>query len=368
MNSLMGLINLEHEYDFLEEITYFRCGAAAPFAGRYRLIDFTLSNMVNSGVEEVAIFTNHKYRSIMDHIGTGADWELAKRHGGLFILPPDWNDPTDISLGDLRHFHNNRDYFHRSKAEHVIISGSQFISNTNYKKAFKYHLERDADVTCISTHVDEFMPEHASQLRIEHDENGWIDNLTNNQQNPHLFTGIYIIKKEILMNLVDECIAYHKNHFFFDGIKANLTKLNVQYFSYEGYSAFINSVESFYRQNMNLLKPENYKALFFKNQFVQTKISNEPPAKYRKGATVSDSMLANGSVIDGEISNSVIFRGVKVSQGASVKNSIIMQRCTIEKDVYLENVILDKDVHITAGQKFIGSKEKPFVVAKRKTI
>ncbi|WP_280769971.1 glucose-1-phosphate adenylyltransferase subunit GlgD [Salipaludibacillus daqingensis] len=368
MNSLMGLINLEHEYDFLEELTYFRCGAAAPFGGRYRLIDFTLSNMVNSGVEEVAVFTNHKYRALMDHIGTGADWELARRHGGLFILPPDWNDPTDISRGDLRHFHNNRDYFKRSKADHVIISGSQFISNSNYKKAFEYHLERDADVTCVSTHVEEFKPEHVSQLRIENNDEDWVTNFTNDQQNPHLFTGVYIIKKEILMKLVDECIAYHKDHFFFDGIKANLDKLKVQFYSYEGYSAFINSVESFYRHNLNLLNPENYKSLFFKNQFVLTKISNEPPAKYRKGANVSGSMFANGCVIDGEVSNSVIFRGVKINQSANVKNSVIMQRCTIEKDVYLENVILDKDVHVTAGQTFIGSKEKPFVVAKRKTI
>ncbi|PYZ93805.1 glucose-1-phosphate adenylyltransferase subunit GlgD [Salipaludibacillus keqinensis] len=368
MDSLMGLINIEHEHDFLEELTYFRCGAAAPFAGRYRLIDFTLSNMVNSGVEEVAIFTNHKYRSLMDHIGTGADWELAKRHGGLFILPPDWNDPTDISRGDLRHFHNNRDYFHRSKANHVIISGSQFISNTIYKKVFDYHLERDADVTCISTNVDDFKPEHISQLRIEHNEDGWVNNFTNDQQNPHIFTGIYIIKKDVLLDLVDQCIAFHKDHFFFDGIKSNLDKLNIQFFNYNGYSAFVNSVESFYRHNMNLLKPENYRSLFFKNQFIRTKISNEPPAKYRESSNVTESMLANGCVIDGEVSSSVLFRGVRVNKGAKVKNSIVMQRCTIEEGVYLENVILDKDVHITAGQTFIGSKEKPFVVAKRKEI
>ncbi|SES34994.1 glucose-1-phosphate adenylyltransferase subunit GlgD [Salipaludibacillus aurantiacus] len=368
MDTLMGLINIEHEYDFLEELTYFRCGSAVPFAGRYRLIDFTLSNMVNSGVGEVAIFSNRKYRSLMDHLGTGSDWELAKRHGGLFILPPDWNDPTDISRGDLRHFHNNRDYFHRSKANHVIISGSQFISNTRYEKAFNHHLENDADVTCITTRVNEFKPEHVSQLRVEHDEDGKILNLTNDQQNPHVFTGVYIIKKDVLLKLVDECIAYHKDHFFFNGIKENLHRLNVQFYRYEGYSAFVNSIESFFRQNMNLLRPENYKALFFKNQFVRTKISNEPPVKYRKGAKVSDSMLANGSVIDGEVTGSILFRGVKVRKGAQVKNSIIMQRCTIEEGVRLENVILDKDVHISAGQTFIGSREKPFVVAKRKNI
>jgi glucose-1-phosphate adenylyltransferase len=368
MNNLMGLINLEHEYDFLEELTYFRSGAATPFAGRYRLIDFTLSNMVKSEITEVAVFTNKKYRSLMDHVGTGADWELARRHGGLFILPPDWNDPTDISRGDLRHFHNNRDYFHRSKADHVIISGSQFIANTSYEKAFKYHLDKDADVTLITTKVNEDLPEYVSQLRIEKDENGKVTNLTNEQSNKELFTGVYIIKKEVLLNLVDECIAFHKDHFFFHGVKENIPNLNVRTFEYDGYSMFINSIESFFRNNMNLLNPDAYRGLFFTNSYVKTKISNQPPVKYRHSADVKDSLLANGCVIDGDISKSVIFRGVQVKKGASIKNSIIMQRCVIEEGVHLENVILDKDVQITRGQTFIGSPEKPFIVAKRRVI
>ncbi|QKS72104.1 glucose-1-phosphate adenylyltransferase subunit GlgD [Paenalkalicoccus suaedae] len=368
MAKLMGLINLEHEHDFLNELTYFRCGAATPFGGRYRLIDFTLSNMTKTSIEEVAIFTSNKYRSLMDHLGTGADWDLARRHGGLFILPPDWNDPTDISRGDLKHFHNNRDYFHRSKAEHVLISGSQFIANTDYDAAFAYHLERDADVTCISVGVNECLPEHASQLRIEASSDGWIQKLTNDLQNQHVFTGVYIIKKEVLMKLIDECIAYHKDHFFLNGVNSNLDSLKVQYFKYEGYSIFVNSVESFFRHNMNLLKPTTYKGLFFQNSFVHTKISNEPPVKYRESAEVTGSLLANGCVVEGNVENSLLFRGVKVKNGATIKNSIIMQRCTIEEGVHLENVILDKDVVVTSGQTLMGSKEMPYVVAKRKTI
>lgn len=368
MDRLMGLINIEHEHDFLEELTYFRCGAATPFAGRYRLIDFTLSNMVKSGTEEVAIFTNHKYRSLMDHVGTGGAWELARRHGGLFILPPDWNDPTDISRGDLKHFHNNRDYFHRSKSDHVIISGSQFIANTSYEDAFKHHLNTGADVTLVTVRIDELKPEHAAQVRVETGEDGKVTNLTNDQQNQHLFTNVYIIKKDLLMELVDKCIAFHKDHFFFHGVKENLGDLHVEAFEYKGYARFVNSIESFYRHNMDLLSPEAYRDLFFKNQYVQTKISNEPPVKYRETAEVKDSLLANGCEIDGEVNNSVLFRGVKVKKGASVKNSIIMQRCTIEEGVHLENVILDKDVKITNGQTFIGSSEKPYIVAKRQVI
>ncbi|SES14306.1 glucose-1-phosphate adenylyltransferase subunit GlgD [Salisediminibacterium halotolerans] len=368
MKELMGLINIEHEHDFLEELTYFRCGAAAPFAGRYRLIDFTLSNMVNSGVDEVAVFTNHKYRSIMDHLSTGADWELARRHGGIFILPPDWNDPSDISKGDLRHFHNNRDYFHRSTAEHVVISGSQFLANMKYERAFERHLETDADVTCITVPVENVLPEHSPQLRINEDENGWVTGFSNDPENKNVFSNVYIIKKDLLLKLVDQCIAYHKDHFFMDGIKDNLPDLAIQSFHYSGYAMFINSVESFYRNNMSLLEPDHFKSLFFKNHYVRTKTSNEPPVKYKEDASVSSSMLANGCVIEGEVQDSVLFRGVNVAKNATIKNSVIMQRCKVEEGAYLENVILDKDVHVSSGQKLIGSKEKPFIAAKRQRI
>ncbi|MBS4208617.1 glucose-1-phosphate adenylyltransferase subunit GlgD [Bacillus sp. FJAT-50079] len=368
MNTMMGLINLEHEHHFFHELTYFRNGASVPFAGRYRLIDFALSNMINSNIEEVAIFTRAKYRSLMDHLGTGENWELDRRNGGLFILPPDWNDPSDISKGDLQFFHNNRDYFDRGKSSYVLISGSQFIANMDYKAAFQYHLERNADITLISTNVESLRSEHDPYFRIEADEFGWVHDITNDKTNSQIFTGVYIINKELLMSLVDQCIARHQDYLFIHGIKHNLPDLKIQHFQYDGYSAFINSIESYYRHNMNLLTEENYRALFYKQPFVRTKVSNQPPVAYREGAHVKKSILANGCVIDGDVEGSILFRGVNVKAGAVVKNSIIMQRCTIEPGVYLENVILDKDVHVTGHQRLIGSKDKPYVVAKRKVM
>ncbi|PAV30793.1 glucose-1-phosphate adenylyltransferase subunit GlgD [Virgibacillus profundi] len=368
MKTLMGLINLEHEHHYLHELTYFRNGASIPFAGRYRMIDFTLSNMTNSNIKEVAVFARNKYRSLMDHLGTGEHWELDRRNGGLFILPPDWNDPSDISKGDLQFFHNNRDYFKRGKSSYVLISGSQFISNTDYKKAFDFHLDRGADVTLISTTAETPLPEHGSYYRIASDDAGWVQGITNDKSNPQLFTGVYIINKDVLMDIVDHCIAHYKGNFFADGIIGNLSKLNVQTYQNDGYSAFINSIESFYRHNMNLLTEENYRQLFYKKPFIRTKVSNHPPVKYRDKAFVSNSIIADGGVINGDVDSSILFRGVTVEEGATIKDSIIMQRCTIEAGVHLENVILDKDVHVTANQKLIGSKKKPYVVAKRQVV
>ncbi|WP_404454426.1 glucose-1-phosphate adenylyltransferase subunit GlgD [Virgibacillus necropolis] len=368
MDTMMGLINLEHEHDFLNELTYFRCGAAVPFAGRYRLIDFTLSNMTKSNINEVAIFTRSKYRSLMDHLGSGADWDLDRRHGGLFILPPDWNDPTDISKGDLSYFHNNRDYFERSKSDYVLISGSQFISNTVYDELFQHHLDQGADVTLLTSTYDDLLPEHNACIKVTVDEDSSVVSLTNDPINTQVFTGVYVLRKSLLLELVNDCIANYKDNFFLDGIKANLDRLNVQTYHYSGYSSIINSIASYYRQNMALLETKSYKQLFSDGEHVLTKVGNQAPTNYSDTALVSKSMIATGGMIKGEVDNSILFRGVKVSEGAVVKNSVIMQRCIIEPGAHVENVILDKDVTITKDQVLRGAKEQPFVIAKRRKI
>ncbi|MFK4997377.1 hypothetical protein ACI2OX_06985 [Bacillus sp. N9] len=146
----------------------------------------------------------------------------------------------------------------------------------DYKAAFQYHLERNADVTLISTNIEQLGAEHDGCFRIEADEFGWVHEITNEKTNRRLFTGVYIINKELLLSLVDQCIARHQDYLFIDGIKQNLTELNVQHFEYDGYSAFINTIESYYRHNMNLLSEANYKELFYKQPFVRTKVSNQP--------------------------------------------------------------------------------------------
>ncbi|MFB5663146.1 glucose-1-phosphate adenylyltransferase subunit GlgD [Alteribacillus sp. HJP-4] len=368
MATMMGVVNLDPEHDFLNELTYFRCGAAAPFAGRYRLIDFALSNMSNANINEIAVFARNKYRSLMDHLGIGSEWDLDRKRGGLFILPPDWNDPTDVSKGDLQHFHNNRDYFTRGVAQYVVVSGSQFIGNVPLTEAFRHHLRTEADVTLISSTFETPEEEHKQCMKIINDDNGWVEAITNEKANNKVFTGIYIIGKRLLLDLVEECIAHGKDSFFHDGIKRNIDRLHIQTFEYEGYAAVINSLESYYKQNMKLLESENYRSLFFDNQLIYTKVKDEPPARYNGNINVKNSLIANGCDIKGEVENSILFRGVKVEPGAKVKNSIIMQRCRIKNGADLEYVVLDKDVSVSPDKKLLGASEHPFVIAKRKSM
>ncbi|KHE71677.1 glucose-1-phosphate adenylyltransferase subunit GlgD [Halobacillus sp. BBL2006] len=368
MDRIAGIINLDHEQDVLDELTYFRCGAAVPFAGRYRMIDFAISNMTNSRIDSVAVFARRKYRSLMDHLEQGKAWDLDRKTGGLFILPPDWNDPTDISRGDLQHFHNNIDFINRTLANYILVSGSQHICNIDFQDVLAEHKESGADVTVLYKKVDELYPEHQRAHKLDIDEDNRVTAIHNDQSNSNVYMDMYLIDKNVLHDLIDDCIAHGCTHFFLDGIKGKLPEINVRAYEYTGAHALINSVESYYRNSAKLLDPSEQDQLFKEDNPIYTKVKNEAPSKYLSTSNVTNTLVANGCMIEGHVEDSILFRGVKVAEGAVIKNSIIMQRCEIDSNAVLENVILDKDCTISEGRTLIGAPEKPYVVPKRKTM
>lgn len=365
MDRIAGIINLDHEQDVLDELTYFRCSAAVPFAGRYRMIDFTISNMTNSRIGSIAVFARRKYRSLMDHLEQGKAWDLDRKQGGLFILPPDWNDPTDISKGDLQHFHNNIDFITRTLADYIVVSGTQNICNINFRDVLEEHKASGADVTVVYKNVEELYPEHKHSHKLTMDESGRVTDIHNDQRSTNVYMDMYIMEKNYLYEMIEDCIAHGCSHLFLEGIKAKLPHIHIHGFQYEGSHALINSIESYYRHSTSLLNVVNHEDLFKEEAPIFTKVKNEPPTKYSGGSKVSNTLVANGCVIDGHVEDSILFRGVKVAEGAVIKNSIIMQRCEIDSNAVLENVILDKDCRISDSRTLMGVPEKPYVVAKR---
>ncbi|MBM7570732.1 glucose-1-phosphate adenylyltransferase subunit GlgD [Aquibacillus albus] len=367
MNRIAGIINLDQEQDFLDELTYFRCGAAVPYAGHYRMIDFTISNMVHSSIESIAIFTRRKYRSLLDHLEQGKAWDLDRQRGGLFILPPDWNDPTDISRGDLKHFHNNMDYINRVQADYILVTGAQNICNINFQDVLAEHKASKADVTVIYKKVCELYPEHhlASKLTINK-QNNRVTAIHNDPKSQDIYMNMYLVKKSYLYALIEECIARGHTNLFADAIKANVEDIHIHAYEYKGVHSLINSVESYYRNSTKLLNEIEHDALFNEDSPIYTKVKDEAPTKFLPNSKVKNTIVANGCVIEGQVEGSILFRGVKVGKGSTIRNSIIMQRCEIDSGVVLENVIIDKDCKINSGRMLIGAKEKPFVVAKRK--
>ncbi|KQL53907.1 glucose-1-phosphate adenylyltransferase [Heyndrickxia shackletonii] len=368
LDSVVGIINLINEKNFLKELTYNRCLASVPFAGRYRLIDFTLSNFIHAGVKSVAVFTKEKYRSVMDHLGSGKEWDLDRRTGGLFILPP--IHPEKEIKGDLQQFQDHIEFFQRSAADTVIITPGHQVCKMDFTEIIREHRNKKADITVVYKKYDGTPVQKPMYHRCSIDKTGVISDIdlyTFPRHGQDICLETYIINKYILIDLIKKCTENDEYDFLKDIVKANLNKLMITGYEFVGSLPFIHSIESFHDSNMAFLNRDIASSFFRDNWAVYTKIKHEAPAKYSASSCVSNSLIANGCEIEGTVENSIIFRGVKVKKGAVVKNSIIMQKGEIEEGAFVDNVISDKQAKITKDRVVTGD-HRPRVIKKAEII
>jgi glucose-1-phosphate adenylyltransferase len=368
MENVMGVVNLINEKPFLKELTQHRGLASVPFAGRYRLIDFTLSNFVHANITKVAVFTKEKYRSVMDHIGSGKEWDLDRSIGGLFFLPP--IHPDEKMQGDLQQFYDHLELFRRSSEDTVLISPGHHVCKMDYNEIVDYHRKSGADITMVYKDYEGKPVEKLVYHTCQVDENENITDIglyTSPKEGDHVSLETFVIDKQLLIDLILQCRANDEYDFLKDALKAHLNTFKVKGFHFKGRLPFIHSVESYYESNMEFLNPEVLRSAFNEKWNVYTKKKHEAPAKYSASSSVSNSLVANGCDIQGIVENSIIFRGVKVKKGAVVKNSIIMQKGEIEEGAYVENVITDKQVKITKDKMIIGHSQ-PEVIRKEEII
>lgn len=366
---MMGVINLIHETEEMGQLTANRCLASVPFGARYRLIDFVLSSMVNSGIPKVAVFAHTKYRSLMDHLGSGSNWDLHRKQRGLFVLPPAMGDQSDFGKGDLHHFYCNGDYFARSTLDYVVVTRSHMVCNIDFNQVLAHHLERQADITVVCKEWSGAESGMTRKVRINAD-----GRVTEMQDHfGRLDSGIvsmemYVLRKELLMELVETTLAQGRDHFVRHAVMSRLADLHVSAYRHQGALGVVNTIPAYYRHNMELLDPGVWKDLFAQPNPIYTKVKDEPPTRYRSAAQAVHSLIANGCEIEGTVERSILFRGVKVRRGAYVRNSIVMQNGIVGEGGFLENCILDKEVEIRPLRELKGSNQVPFVALKRNVI
>jgi len=367
MNNVMAIINNALDESFLDKLTDHRSLASVPFGARYRLIDFPLSNLVNSGITNVGLLLQTKYRSLMDHIGFGKAWDLDRKRNGLFILPPAHIYQANRAYkGDLQNFASNIDYIKRSNQEYVIIGSPNIVANIDYRDAFKYHVDHENDITIIYRELNVFRRDTTYTVINTDDNDRIIDMKVDPKKNFYKKISLqrYIMKKELLLDIIDDCISKGEWDFVKNAIIGNLDNLKVYGYPFHSYAAVINSINGYYKSNLELLKPNVWQDLFLKNGPIFTKPKDEAPTAYKNGVNARNILAANGGSIKGEVKNSILFRGVKVHPGAVIKNSIIMQKSEIGVSAYLENVILDKGVQITSNKSLKGDTNLPMIIAK----
>ncbi|MBM7692994.1 glucose-1-phosphate adenylyltransferase [Peribacillus deserti] len=329
--NILGVIDATTYLDPLKDLTEHRILAALPFGGRYRLIDFVLSSMVNSGISSVAVFPKYHYRSLMDHLESGKNWDLNRKRDGLFFFPAPNLDIPFHHIGSFQCFSYHLDYFKRSTQEYAIVSNCYTVLNVDFCEILEKHIENGCDIT-------EVVSEGRS---LE----------------------TYLLKRELLIDLIVErdITGYQC---LYDLIEDPKHSYQVCTYEYEDYCVMVDSIETYYRTSLELLNPSKWQKLFKESQPIFTKVKDEPPTKYTKNSNVTNSMIANGCVIEGHVENSIISRSVKIGKGSVVKNCIIMQKSIIGENCVLDSVILDKDVRIEDGVHLTGGSDEPIVIKK----
>ncbi|NSW90593.1 MAG: glucose-1-phosphate adenylyltransferase subunit GlgD [Firmicutes bacterium] len=369
MKNTIGLILTGGKYRELKDLSAIRSGSAVPVGGKYRAIDFALSNMVNSGIKKVGVITQYSFRSLMDHLGSGKEWDLDRRYDGLFIFPPSLSgDDSGIYLGSADAIYKNITFLKRSNEEYVLVAQGNCVYKMVFDPMFEYHIEKNADITIAYREMHDYIQTELSVLGIVSiDKDGRVIDFWEKPLNPPTINGsmgIYLLNKDLLIFLLEECAAHGSYDFVKDILIKKLKDLKVYGYKFNGYWRNLSTVRMYYRCNMELLDPVVREELFINNGKIYTKVKDETPAKYNDEAEVRNSIVADGCIIEGRVENSVLFRGVTVRKGAVIKNSIIMQSSSIGENAYIQNVILDKNVVITSSKQFKGEPDWPVIIGK----
>lgn len=365
-----GLIYAGEQNINLRELVYLRTVGALPVGGRYRAIDFVLSNMVNSGLRNIGVIAHRSYHSLMDHLGSGKEWDLSRKNDGLFILPPFYSSDSNGSYrGLVDAIKGVLGYVRRSKQQYCILSGSFTIYNQPYDDAMRFHKETGADITMLYNVEDSiaFKGERFNDVRLHiNDDNRIIDVEIDSPLTDSKNIGMdtYIIRKDLLEYLVEDCASHGQYKFVSDLLMNNINRLKIMGYKHDGFVGRLHSVASYYKLNMDMLDTRIQKELFYSGNPIYTKIKDEVPAKYSKTSHVRNSLIANGCIIEGEVENSILFRSVHVGRGAKIKNCIVMQDSDVANNADLEFAILDKNVNIRQGRRLVGDREFPVIIRK----
>lgn len=355
----------------LNELTLHRTSASLPFGGRYRLIDFTLSSLVNSGVTRIAIITRSNYQSLMDHIRMGRDWDLNRKNSGIAVFPPFvLNTALEVYKGKIEAIYTILDYLKKAPEDYVFISNCNVAGNIDVDGILAEHIEKNADFTvvCHKAQINS-----SKRIVLEKNEENFATDIYSvavpSDESKVVSLNMYVASKDVIIDRVEK--AYARGHFDFEKdvlFKECASGSKIYVKEITEYAAVIDDVKTYYTENMRLLEGNVRRQLFMGENDIYTKVKDSVPTIYQDKASVKNSIIADGCTINGTVENSILFRDVTVEEGVVIKDCIIMENNYIMKDSRLSNVITDKDVTVRAGRQLSGAESYPIVIVKSKIV
>ena len=373
--SAAGIVFSNLNNNTLSRLTRGRTVAAIPFACRYRLIDFCLSNLVNANISNIHVVANYNYRSLLEHIGSGKDWDLARRKDNINIISP-YQTATSASAKvfatHMEALINMQQYIDEFKEEHVVLMDSDTVLNIDIADVIEYHEKTKSDITIVTKLPDSGYTAKHPRMFVSSVAGKITDAVMTNEatsKNPELVLNIYVMKTTYLRSLIDEAVAYGYNSFT-GMLLAKYKHMNYRTYCYDGYAASVSSFLDYYKYSIELAtnKASRDSLLNVRSRPIFTRVHNSSPVVYSKIANVKNSLIADDCVIEGTVENSIISRGVHIEKGATVKNSIIFQGTVIGKNAQLNCIVTDKNVTVSEGIVLSGNSNMPFFVQKGRKV
>lgn len=377
-----GIIFSNVHDEKLPELTDRRTIASVPYGCRYRFIDFVLSNMTNSNINNISVITTNNYLSLMDHIGSGKDWDLARSNGGIKLLPPNVTPQAygtrSPSVSRLESLKGVNYYIAGIQDEYVILADSDVICNIDLSEVLDAHIERDARMTIVAHRLSPEKAVSSSGHMFHEGESGFVSELAvdpyESDEPCYESLGMVVMRTSTLRRMIAESISHNYTSFTRDFVARTLREHGesgrIALYHFDGYYAMIDSIEAYYRHSMDLITDERVRRALFavKKRPILTKVRNSPPTYYSPSSSVRNTLIADGCVIEGEVENSIIFRGVHVGRGCRIRNSIIMNNTVCGENVSLTSVISDKYATIRSDITLAGAETRPFYIPKNKII
>lgn len=371
MNNLHGIVFAYRSDPILRELTAHRNTSSVPFGGRYRVIDFALSNMVNAGIDDVGLIVQSNYQSLLDHVGSGKDWDLSRKHGGLRILPP-FSYASHQGLqagyqGRMDALAGVATYLEKIRQDYVVLAGGDLVINLPLDEVFRQHMESGADITAVCAREPHGIPTSCLYLTV-----GGGNRVVDVAIRPAAPLGyesleVYILSKSLLLSLVEHCSSHSISSFGYGVLLSMVNTLKICPFLFDGFAPRLQSIPSYFEANVALLDPQVRSSLFDQRP-IGTKDRSDPSTYYAPASRSTNCLVADGCIVEGEVENSVLFRGVRVEKGARVANSILMQGTTVKAGAVMNYVIADKGVTVGAGRMLMGSETYPMAIAKNSVV
>lgn len=362
----IGIILAGGNNERLGQLTKPRATSAMPVGSSYRAIDFPLSNMVNSGINKVAVITQYNSRSLHDHLASSKWWDFGRKKGGLFVFTPYVsNDNAFWFRGTADSMYQNLTYLEKSNQQYVVIASGDCIYKMDFNFAIDYHIEKGADITVVCKDMKDKDVRDYGVMTLDSDNR--ILEFEEKPVEPDSSTislGIYIINRTLLMKMLESTNQESRYDFVKDILIRYRKKIKIYGCFYDGYWSNINSLNSYYNINMDFLDADIRNKFTKEFPYIATKPKDEPPAKYNPTSVSKNIIVGCGSILNGYAENSVLFRRVFTGENSTIKNSIIMDGCYIGSNCYIENAIFDKQVVISDGKRVVGTKENPVMVDK----